>query len=159
MLFTETVYESLLHMGVPRETRYVRSARNAVNNVLQPLHSDPSFHDDLLLAFGEACNNAILYGDGESDDQVYVTCRLRRDRTRRAKSIQIEIRNAGAPTWSSLPSHSYSMPDPDDLGGHGRGLPLMRMLTDRVDIYADKGDTVVRLTKHFPVPHCFQRTP
>lgn len=142
--------DTVIELAIPSEARYIKCARNAVSDVVNRHVADPLFHADMLLAFGEACANAVLYGSESAFSEVKVTCRVVRDRMFKPRSLQVEVRNAGSAPFGAYGEAKYAMPDPDDLGGHGRGLPLMRQLTDRVDIYTENCQTVVRLTKHFP---------
>ena len=97
--------------------------------------------DDLLLAVGEACNNAVNYGGkAYADPHIIVSCScLDHDH------LQVDIRNQGNGFHPDL-KRLGDLPA-DEFSTHGRGFGLMLALVDDVQVLSDGGNTVVRLTK------------
>lgn len=97
---------------------------------------------DLLLAVGEACNNAVNYGGKDFTNPIlFVLCRrLTSD------ALQVDIRNQGNGFHPNL-EQLGQLPDFDDFATHGRGFGLMLALVDDVQVLSDGGNTIVRLTK------------
>lgn len=116
-----------------------------MSQLAQDLHLSTEATCDLLLAVGEACNNAILHGSRSSEGPVRVRCRLDKPATK-DRALQVDIANQGN---GFVPEKGtrFAMPDAEEMTGHGRGLPLMQQLVDDMQILCENGSTVVRLTK------------
>ncbi len=116
---------------------------------------DETDASDMLLAVGEACNNAVLYACCQSQQPISVSIIHTKSHLRDPGAVQIDIRNAGLSLkrnvepdcFDNLDLSCFDMPAAELLGDHGRGLPLMNTLADEVEFLEDGGDTVVRLTK------------
>ncbi|WP_377342460.1 ATP-binding protein [Plantactinospora siamensis] len=87
--------------------------------------------DDVLVAVGEACANAIEHGYGFAGDQR-VTVRL----WLRAGRLAAEIRDTGGWTEPRVDPRS---------AGRGRGRMLMDALMDEADVCGGPWGTTVRL--------------
>ena len=98
--------------------------------------------DALLLAVGEACNNAVNYGGkGLADPRLSVRCR-RLD----ADRLQVDVCNQGNGFHPDL-QHLGRLPSDEAYATCGRGFGLMLALVDDVQVDSDGANTVVRLTK------------
>lgn len=97
--------------------------------------------DDLLLAVGEACNNAVNYGGkAYADPRLTVSCsRLG------SGHLQVDVRNQGNGFHPDL-KRLGDLPA-DEFSTHGRGFGLMLALVDDVQVLSDGENTIVRLTK------------
>lgn len=92
---------------------------------------------DLLTAVDEAVANAIRHGSPQgARSLVKVICHVL------PSGLIVEVRDSG--TGFTVP-HSSRMPGPDSIGG--RGLPLMIVLADSVEISATRKGTIVTLKK------------
>jgi anti-sigma regulatory factor (Ser/Thr protein kinase) len=140
----------LLKLSVPAETKFVSFVRHAVQNVIEQFVPETQSVPDIMLAVGEACNNAVLHKHSAHNVSLNISCRVNRRSSRPADydRLTIEIRNTGDGFYNVAQSKSYSMPPAELLDDHGRGMPLMQMLVDHVEVIGDRNDTVVRLTKH-----------
>lgn len=97
--------------------------------------------DDLLMAVGEACNNAVNYGGkNEADPRLFVTCRRLS-----SGDLQVDVRNQGNGFHPDT-SKFGCLPE-DEFATHGRGFGLMLALVDSVQVLSDGQDTTVRLIK------------
>ena len=101
-----------------------------------PLHRDRI--EDLLSAFDEGIGNAIRHGCTIRNCRLYVMCQSLPD------SLIVTIQDEG--TGFMVPD-AFQMPDP--FAERGRGLPLMRILTDEVRVHSGPTGTTVILTMHF----------
>ncbi|GAA1792475.1 hypothetical protein GCM10009682_13000 [Luedemannella flava] len=88
--------------------------------------------EELTLAVNEAVTNAIQHAHGRAD--VFIS------RDERERAIVVEIVDAGGGIPSGV---TGQRPAPVEIGG--RGLFLVRLLCDRVDIDTGAGGTRVRL--------------
>ncbi len=129
-----------LEIDLPAVPEQVGSARRAVADFLRCRAWDDDDADALLLAVGEACNNAVNYGGGQPDSRFCVHCR-----TLACGCLQIDVRNQGSGFYPDL--YDYGQLPEDKFATHGRGFGLMLALADSVQVLAEEGDTVVRLTK------------
>jgi len=143
-----TTYVELLTMSMPAEPRFVTFARSAIQSIAEQLRMNQDCVGDLMLAVGEACNNGVLYGANRHGQVVTITCRVSRAASRKDDFLEIDVRNHGCGFAGGVDCSDFKMPAPELLADHGRGLPLMQSVVDRVEICSDGGDTVVRLVKH-----------
>lgn len=98
--------------------------------------------DALLLAVGEACNNAINYGQKDVlDPLLTVACsRLSSD------ELRVDISNQGNGFHPDLDVLAC-LPEADEFATHGRGFCLIMALVDSVEVLSDGVNTTVRLRK------------
>lgn len=111
--------------------------------------ADPGFDDerldDLRLAVSEACTNAIeaqlRAGPDRLDAPIIVRCWVGDGRA------EVEIRDSGAGfDPNALPEHPAAT-DPTRLDfERGLGVPLIRLLSDKVEFRSSPQGTVVTMT-------------
>ena len=131
-----------LHLDVPAAPEQVGRARRAVAEYLKGHSWGEDDADALLLAMGEACNNAVNYGGrGLADARLGVSCR-----PLAGGRLQVDVRNQGNGFHPDL-GEAGRMPEGDGYATHGRGFGLMLALVDDVQVLSDGENTVVRLTK------------
>lgn len=131
----------IFHIEVAAIPENVGRARRAVAEFLYDRAWEADDADALLLAVGEACNNAVNYGGcGLADPRFSVSCRPLNGR-----GLQVDVRNQGNGFHPDL-SECGPMPD-SDYATHGRGFGLMLALVDDVQVLSDGENTVVRLSK------------
>lgn len=98
--------------------------------------------DDLLLAVGEACNNAVNYGSRDVlDPHLTVSCQRLS-----SEELRVDISNRGNGFHPDL-SVLVCLPEADEFATHGRGFCLMMALVDAVEVLSDGDNTTVRLRK------------
>ena len=134
--------QELLSLEVAAAPEQVGQVRRRVAEHLRGL----AFSDDdvasVILAVGEACNNAVSYGTAAAPDPtVCVTCRLTD-----SNLLQVDIKNQGNHFYPDVAALAL-LPDPDEFATHGRGFALMQALVDDVQVLSDGHNTTVRLTK------------
>lgn len=129
------------HIEVPAAPEHVGRARHGVAEFLRHLAWHGDDVDALLLAVGEACNNAVNYGGRDSvDPRLIVSCR-----PIEGQRLQVEVRNQGNGFHPDLSQYGQ-MPD-CEFATHGRGFGLMLALVDNVQVLSEGDNTIIRLTK------------
>lgn len=99
--------------------------------------------DEIVLAVGEACNNAVSYGSlYDGNNCVHLTAHQSP-----SGPLCIEIRNSGG---KFMPDLDRLRLLPDATAIHGRGFALMNALMDTVEVFSTGDDTIVRLVKRKP---------
>ena len=133
--------DETFHLEVPATPEQVGCARRAVAEFLRRRAWNDDDADALLLAMGEACNNAVNYGGRDADDpRLSVSCR-----PLDGQRLQVDVRNQGNGFHPDL-NKCGKMPD-GEFSTHGRGFGLMLALVDDVQVLSDGDNTIVRLTK------------
>jgi len=115
---------------VPRMRHFVELWLRS-NHVPEPESSD------LVLAASEAINNACLHGS-PAPRSVHISC------SRHGRRIEVGVSDEGEGV-SLDPSVSEQAPPPDGTGG--RGLSLIRRLTDQVTIKTTTRGTTVTFVR------------
>ncbi len=140
----------LLEFWLPADLHAVPQARRSAMRVCMEagLTDDDCFALDLAL--GEALANAVMHGakssaGNDQEQQVYLGL------WHHQKRLIIQVQDFG-PGFVP-PSPPYTMPDASQHDTHGRGLPLMEMLTDAMAICSGcirEGGSSVFLIKRMP---------
>ena len=129
-----------MELEIPSAPEYVAIVRQAVEGIARRMHFDVDQIEDLKIAVGEACTNAVKYGSRQQGNgNVVVRCIVCSD------ALIVEIRNSVAGCESPEVPHE---PDLDKEGG--LGLYLMRQLVDEVDLTWESEMAVVKLMKKLP---------
>ena len=129
-----------VELEIPSAPEYVAIVRQAVEGIARRMNFDTSQIEDLKLAVGEACTNAVKYGCKQNGDgNVVVRCVVCTD------GLLVMIRNPVAECQSP------QVPDqPDPTREGGLGLYLMRQLVDEVDLSWETETATVTLLKRLP---------
>lgn len=131
-----------LHLELPARPEQVGPARRAVADFMRAQTWEGEDAEALLLAVGEACSNAVIYGGaGKADPCFSVSCLCLE-----SGGLQVDVRNQGNGFYPDL-NVVGTMPDTEDFATHGRGFGLMLALVDDVQVLSEEGNTVVRLRK------------
>jgi serine/threonine-protein kinase RsbW len=128
--------EVQLSLRLSRHPRSVALARDVAGTFLRGLGVTRRGIDDLRLVISEACTNAVEYADPAIDYRLSLAVKGRR--------CLIEVRDAGRGfDPGALPD---AMPAAD--APSGRGVALMRYLTDELEFQSDPvSGTAVRMEK------------
>jgi len=127
----------IVELEIPSSPEYVAIVRQAVEGLARRMEFCEDQIEDMKLAVGEACTNAVKYGSSRDDsNNVAVRCMVLSD------GLSVEIRNTI--TDCDAP-HVPVTPDLSREGG--LGLYLIRKLMDEVDIVWDHETAVVRMMK------------
>lgn len=127
----------VMQLEIPSSPEYVTIVRHAVEGVARRMRFDADQIEDLKLAVGEACTNAVKYGcPTEDNPNVEVKCVMLPD------CLKVEIRNnCTGPDCPVFPSRV------DINREGGRGLYLMRQLMDEVNLTWEHGIAIVTMLK------------
>lgn len=118
---------------IGRDADDVPGARALVATALELVGTSSDDCADLTVAVSEAVTNAVEHA--ASGEDVVLTIDLTRERA------EIVVRDEGR---GFVPPESPEMPDPQATAG--RGLALMRLLVDEVDVESSPGQgTIVRI--------------
>jgi anti-sigma regulatory factor (Ser/Thr protein kinase) len=121
----------------PSTFEAVAEARRAVGRFAAACRLDPVAVSDIVLAAGEACNNAVEHGHVESG-HFSVEC------AHEDGVLRIEVRDEG-------PGFEPALEQADAIAatfiGRGRGIAIMRALMDRVTYGSTGCGTSVKLEK------------
>ena len=129
-----------LVLDVPRASDQIAPARHAVVAFLAD-HGVPStVVDDLELVTSELVTNAIVHPDGKGEDLVQVVVET-------SDTIVISVSNVGSA--AAIPPVDQWLPPPP-LAVSGRGLGIVRRLSDAVSVEQHDGRTVVTLHRRLP---------
>lgn len=130
-----------LFLQRPAQPEQARDIRHEVKRYLTELHWPEDVVDEVILAVGEAVNNAVSYGEEPGEATVSLCCHLVQ-----SGGLQIEVRNQG----TFVPDVAELSALPDGMAVHGRGFALMSTLMDDVQVFTEGPETVVRLAKRLP---------
>jgi anti-sigma regulatory factor (Ser/Thr protein kinase) len=120
-----------LHLRAGARLSELAGIRTAVRAWLSRAGVRGDASADVLLACGEACANAAEHAYGDESGSLELD--LERDET---GALRMTVRDFG----------SWKTPSPV-FGDRGRGLRLMRLVMDRVEIAVGEGGTVVRMVR------------
>ncbi len=130
----------LVHRFTP-STAAVPVARHLLRDWLQRVPVDDDTIDGLLIVASELCANAVRHASGAPGS---VALRAWAD----GDSVVVEVRDDGrADDLSLFAGASFDDELPDPEAEAGRGLFLVRQLTDDVSATSDDDGTVVRVVK------------
>lgn len=127
----------IVELEIPSSPEYVSIVRHAVEGIARRMDFDEIQIEDLKLAVGEACTNAVRHGCAKDELQhVAVRCMVLSD------GLSVEIRNDISDCEVPL------VPvQPDISREGGLGLYLIRKLMDEVDIVWEPETAVVKMLK------------
>ena len=127
----------LLHGYSADRVVWVRFARHLLRDWLELVPVEPEAVETLLLVVSELCSNAVRHATG-APGSVLLTARAEDD------AVVIEVSDDGGESpWNELAVGE--LPDPE--AEQGRGLFLVRELSDEVSPRVVDGRHVVRVVK------------
>ena len=135
---TSSITGDVIELRIPSSAAYVTVARQTVEGIARRMPFEKTEVEDVKLAVGEACNNAIKHGaDGAKSAPVTIRCVVNHC------SLEIEVHNyhtvnAPRPEIDSAPDHNRE---------GGLGFHMMRQLVDRVEFVWGEDFALVRLVK------------
>jgi serine/threonine-protein kinase RsbW len=137
----------VIELRVPGELSYrdiamrvVSAACKLVPKEVCPTKDEIDFTHQVISAFGEAFNNAVLHGYGDTDQPGWVEIHVFVE----AERLVIKVHDQG----QSFDPDSVPLPDLEGLPESGMGLFIMRQFMDEVLYHA--GETnVLTLVKYY----------
>ncbi len=130
-----TLAASQIELRIPRKPEFVKLARCTAWTLAAQLDFVVSQADDIRLAVGEACTNAVEYVPEGACDAIIVRFLVA------PGSLVVEVVDDG-------PGFDENALTKDDDGIGGLGLVIIRSVMDEVDVVCDPNTgTCVRMTK------------
>ena len=128
----------VISIKLPSKPEYVSIARLAASVLGNNVGFDIEEIEDIKVAVGEACNNAILHGT--SDANYFELCfDVKDDR------LDIEVKDNG----TGFDKNTYNEPDLENPKESGLGIFIIKSLMDEVDIAGKNGEgTKLLMTKY-----------
>lgn len=123
-------------LWLPAEPTSAALARRAIREAATEAGLDATEVADVVLATSEAVANAIEHGSPCSGDMIRMRVGLS------GRAITVEVRDCG----------TFPAPAKHDDRDRGRGLPIIGMLSDRVEVDPRPDGTILRFAKHFGAP-------
>lgn len=116
-----------INMSLPSKPEYVSVARLTASFVANQMGFDIETIEDIKLAVGEACNNAIIHSGTTDTYQLEFIKEL--------DNLKIEIVDSG----KGFSMDQYKKPNAEDLQENGLGLFIIKSLMDTVEIETSEG--------------------
>lgn len=116
-----------INMSLPSKPEYVSIARLAASFVANQMGFDIEIIEDIKLAVGEACNNAILHSGSEDTYKL--------EFINKTDKLIIEVIDYG----KGFSLDNYKKPSTEDLQENGLGLFIIKSLMDTVEIETSEG--------------------
>ena len=116
-----------INMSLPSKPEYVSIARLAASFVANQMGFDIETIEDIKLAVGEACNNAIIHS---GSDETY-----KLEFINQKDNLTIEVVDYG----KGFSIEKYKTPNAEDLQENGLGLFIIKSLMDTVEIETSEG--------------------
>jgi len=126
-----------IRISLPGKPEYVSIARLTASVIANQMGFNIDDVEDIKVAVGEACNNAVLHG--RSQEEIFeVQFEVQDSR------MVIEVRDNG----TGFDLDEYQAPEPGELKENGLGIFIMKTLMDEVDfIPVQNNGTTIRLVK------------
>lgn len=137
----------VIQLTLPNQAEYLGVARLAVSGVANRMGFSYDEIEDIKLAVGEACTNAVkhAYKEAGKPGSIHIQCHVYEDR------LMIEVSDQGIGFESELIPEKltpiYAGKCLEDLDEGGLGLYLIHTLMDQVEIRSESG-VVVSMTKY-----------
>lgn len=116
-----------INISLPSKPEYVSIARLTASFVANQMGFDIETIEDIKLAVGEACNNAILHSGSDETYKLEFINKL--------DSLIIEVVDQGR----GFDVGNYKKPNAEDLQENGLGLFIIKSLMDTVEIETSEG--------------------
>ncbi len=117
-----------VNLSLPCRPEYVSVARLTASFVANQMGFDIEAIEDIKLAVGEACNNAVLHSGNSSTYQLELK--------NMESSLIIEVKDSGR----GFDKEAYKAPELGQLQENGLGLFIIKSLMDDVEIQTFEGN-------------------
>ena len=133
----EGYMKETISISLPAKSEYVSIARLTASVLANKIGFDIEEIEDIKVAVGEACNNAVLHG---IDSEIFTLNFHVKD-----KMLEIEVVDCG----SGFELEQYIMPDLENPKENGLGLFIIKSLMDEVIVDTAKGcGTKIKMIKN-----------
>lgn len=120
-------------LSIDADLRWLRQAREWAERAAQEFGFGSDHCYQVKLAMSEAVANAIQHGSATSEDPIHISARACRD------SLVFEVRDTGVYEAAAEP--------PEEMSERGRGLVLVALVMDEVELAPGEGGSVLRFVK------------
>lgn len=129
-----------ISLTLPTKSEYVSVARLTASVVANNMGFDIESIEDIKVAVGEACNNAVMHGACMTDFQISFLIEN--------SEFIVEVLDCG----NGFCMESYNEPDLINPGENGLGIFIMKSLMDDVTMDSKVGEgTKIRMVKRLVV--------
>ena len=129
-----------ISLTLPTKSEYVSVARLSASVVANNMGFDIESIEDIKVAVGEACNNAVLHGVCQDDFSISFIIEN--------SEFIVEVLDCG----NGFSIDSYNAPDLMNPGENGLGIFIMKSLMDDVTVESQVGHgTKIRMVKRLVV--------
>jgi len=126
-----------ISISLPLKTEYISIARITASVIANKVGFDIEEIEDIKVAIGEACNNAVLHAN--SNDTLDINFYIYNDK------FEAEIIDRG----DGFLLENYKNPDLENPKENGLGIFIMKSLMDNVEVNSIKDiGTTIKLTKN-----------
>ena len=127
----------VVKLEIPGSAEFVAVARKTVDGITSRISITERELEDIKLAVGEACSNAVKFGDPNKN--ICILYRIHPD------YLEVEVRNKGD-HFRKKDMHPKA-PQPEQLPEGKIGLYLIDRVMDEMNINTANGETVVKMVK------------
>jgi serine/threonine-protein kinase RsbW len=128
----------VVKLEIPGSAEFVAVARKTVEGITSRISITERELEDIKLAVGEACSNAVKFGDPNKD--VCILYRIHPD------YLEVEVHNKGDHFLKK--DMQPKAPQAEQLPEGKIGLYLIEQVMDELNISSENGVTVVKMVKH-----------
>lgn len=128
----------IVKLEIPSSAQFVNVARKTVEGIAASMALTDEQTEDLKLAVGEACANAVKFSD-PSKPAVEILYRITQDR------LEVEVRNKGKAFDPKKVQQKEQSPEQLPVGG--LGLFLIDKVMDELNISSKCGETTLKMVK------------
>ena len=122
-------------LSIDADLRWLRQARDWAERAAREFGFEADHCYQVKLAMSEAVANAIQHGSASPEDPIHISARASRDSR---DSLVFEVRDTGV----------YQAPEePPEMSERGRGLALVGLVMDEVELAPGEGGSVLRFVK------------
>ncbi len=125
-------------LSIPTKSEYVSVARLTSSVIANNMGFDIEDIEDIKVAVGEACNNAVLHTENNEHtfDLAFIA---------ESERLVIEVKDSG----KGFSMDNYEEPDLAHPKEHGLGIFIMKSLMDDLEIQSEIGEgTSIKMTKY-----------
>lgn len=139
---TENNMKDYVKLSIPNKPEYVSIARLTASGIANRLGFDIDDIEDIKVAIGEACTNAIKHGLKSKSDNYDIEFIVEED------TLTISVKDTGTGTCSV----EVKEPNAQALKENGLGLFIINTLMDKVECISEEGKgTEIRMMKRIGV--------
>ena len=124
-------------ISLPLKSDYISVARLTASVIANKIGFDIEDIEDIKVAIGEACNNAVLHANDNEEFDIKFSIS--------ENTFEAEIIDKG----KGFEYNNYEIPDLENPKEHGLGIFIMKSLMDHVEVNSIKNiGTSIKLTKN-----------